>query len=68
MASKRKRVPGDVVLVDLGDGFHCYARVLEEGLFAFYDGRSEGSEPIEDIVNRPILFHVSVCVGNGSGG
>ena len=60
MNKRQKRVVGDIVRIDLGDGFHTYARVLEEGLFAFYDGRVNGELPVDRIVDLPILFQVGV--------
>src|ERR1700722_377969 len=54
----QKRVVGDIVRIDLGDGFHTYARVLEDVLFAFYDARVNVEMPIERIVSLPILFQV----------
>jgi Immunity protein 26 len=56
----QKRVPGDIVEIDLGDGSHTYARVLEEALFAFYDGRFNEELAQEEVVNLPTLFQVPV--------
>ena len=56
----QERVVGDVVRVDLGDGFHTYARVLSEALFAFYDGRITEELALERILALPILFQVPV--------
>lgn len=57
----QKRVVGDVVRINLGDGFHSYARVLEEGLFAFYGCRvSEEELSIDRIIASPILFYAAV--------
>lgn len=55
-----KSAIGDIVKIDLGDGLHCYARVLEEGLFAFYDCRVREERTIEQIIASPILFQVPV--------
>ena len=57
---KQKRVVGDIVRIDLGDGFHAYARVLDGALFAFYDCRVKEELPIDRIVRCPILFQISV--------
>lgn len=56
---QRRRV-GDIVKIDLGDGFHSYARVLEEALFAFYDTRTREDLAIDEILRRRVLFIVSV--------
>jgi hypothetical protein len=56
----QKRTVGDVVVIDLGDGFHTYARVLEEASFAFYDGRANEELTVDRIVTLPILFQVAV--------
>jgi hypothetical protein len=63
MTGKMKRQSeaiGDVVRIDLGDGFHTYARKLEEGIFAFYDCRVKEELPIDQIISCPILFQVPV--------
>lgn len=57
---KRRQLVGSVVRIDLGDGFHSYARVLEEGLFAFYDSRTEKDLLLDEIISRPVLFIVPV--------
>jgi Immunity protein 26 len=64
----RKRIAGDIIRVDLGDGFHTYARVLEEALFAFYDARVADELAIDRIIALPILFKITVmdkAVTNG---
>ena len=57
---RQTRQLGDIVRIDLGDGFHSYARVLEEALFAFYDSRTEQAPPIDKIIALPVLFIVPV--------
>ena len=59
-AKSQKRVIGDIVKINLGDGFHVYARVLAEASFAFYDNRVAEALPIDRIVASPILFWVAV--------
>ena len=59
-AEVQGRVAGDIVRIDLGDGFHTYARVLSEALFAFYDGRITDKLSIDQIIALPILFQVPV--------
>ena len=56
----QKRVVGDIVKIDLGDGSHNYARVLEEGQFAFYDGRINDEPTIDRIIALRVLFYASV--------
>jgi hypothetical protein len=57
---KQKRAIGDIVTVNLGDGFHTYARTLEEGMFVFYDCRVKEELPIDQGISCPILFQVPV--------
>lgn len=57
---RQERIVGDVVRINLGDGFHSYARVLPEALFAFYDSRSKQDVPIDKIITSPVLFQVPV--------
>lgn len=57
---RQKRTVGDVVKIDHGDGFHSYARVLDEATFAFYDCRTQDDLAVDSIVTRPILFQVPV--------
>lgn len=58
--ARQRRIVGDVVRIDLGDGTHTYARVLPEASFAFYDARSRGDLVVEDVVGKPVLFIVAV--------
>jgi hypothetical protein len=57
---RQKRVPGDIVRIDLGDGVHSYARVLSEAQFAIYDCKTERDLDRETIIASPILFYVAV--------
>lgn len=59
-AKRQKRVPGDVVRVDLGSGIHTYARVLNEAQFAIYDCKTEQELGVDAIVASRILFFVAV--------
>jgi len=56
----KKRNVGDVVKIFLGDGTHTYARVLLDASFAVYDSRVTEELPIEEVINRPVLFFVAV--------
>jgi Immunity protein 26 len=60
MAKRSQRTIGDVVRIDLGAGFHTYARVLQEAGFAFYDCRAQNEVPIAQVVASPVLFQIAV--------
>lgn len=51
---------GDILKIDLGDGFFSFARVLREPMIAFYGLRVESIPDIETILSTPILFKVPV--------
>ena len=55
-----KRTIGDVVKISLGDRTHTYARVLSDASFAVYDARETKELPLEEIIQRPVLFFVAV--------
>lgn len=58
----KRRLVGQVVKIDLKDGTCCFARVLDEPLFAFYEKRyGLNDDPsIEEICNLPIMFKLWV--------
>ncbi|WP_426757331.1 immunity 26/phosphotriesterase HocA family protein [Myxococcus sp. Y35] len=56
---QRRRV-GDVVAVDLGEGYTAFGQVLSEPLVAFYDLKSRDVPPVEEITVCPVLFVVNV--------
>jgi hypothetical protein len=60
VAKRQQRIAGDVVEVDLGDGSHTYARVLEEAMFAFYDCRTTEDLAVDAIIAGGILFIIPV--------
>ena len=60
MSNNQNRIVGDIARINLGDEFHVYARVLEEALFAFYDGRFSEELPVDRIIALPILFQIPV--------
>lgn len=63
MTTKRqKRVEGDVVKVDLGDGHHSYGRVLPAPTVAFYAIRASEEVPIREVLGSKILFKCWVMV------
>jgi hypothetical protein len=51
---------GDVLEIDLGDGWHSYARVSTDPLVLFYDLKTKDSIDIEEIVRLPIAFRIWV--------
>jgi hypothetical protein len=57
---RQRRRAGDVVRIDLGAGFHTYARVLPDPLFAFYDCRRVGEASMPEILASQILFRLAV--------
>ena len=57
---RQRQILGDVVRIDLGDGFHTYGQVLAEADFAFFDARLKEEIPVDQIVARPVLFIVAV--------
>jgi hypothetical protein len=59
MKRQRRRV-GDVLRIDLGAGFHTYARVLPDASFAFYDCRVVREASLPEILASQILFQIAV--------
>ena len=57
---RQRRKAGDVVRIDLGAGFHTYARVLLDAWFAFYDRRLVGEASLPEILASQILFRIAV--------
>jgi hypothetical protein len=57
---RQRRRAGDVVRIDLGAGFHTYARVLLDASFAFYDCRRVGEASLPEILASQILFRIAV--------
>lgn len=56
---KRWKV-GDIVKIDLENGYLSFGRVLESPLIAFYDIRTKETPPIEEIISSTVLFKVFV--------
>ncbi len=58
----QKWIPGAVVQIDLGNNTYGYGRIIKFGLMAFYDTLTPTScpPPIEEIINKPILFIIWV--------
>jgi hypothetical protein len=57
---RQRRRAGDVVRIDLGAGFHTYARVLPQASFAFHDCRLVGEASLPEILASQILFRIAV--------
>lgn len=60
MSTKKKRNAGDIVKIAISQDKHSYARALNGAMFAFYDYFGEINLNISNIVDRPILFQLSV--------
>jgi hypothetical protein len=65
---RQRRISGDVVRIDLGDGTHTYARVMAEACFAFYDSRTTADLDAPAVVASPVLFVVPVMDHAVTGG
>ena len=55
--SKYRLLEGDIVRIDLGDGWSGFGRKLAS-VWAFYDFRSRVETSVEEIFNKPVLFKV----------
>ena len=53
---------GDIIKIELNDCYSSFARVLEDPLVAFYDGKVKKDEDIslEKVISRPVLFKIWV--------
>lgn len=59
--SRQQRTIGGVLKIELGDGYHTYARILPDAAYAFYDSRTQKDiTDLNDIANKPILFITGV--------
>lgn len=56
----QRRTIGAVVRIALGDGTHCYAQVLPDADYAFFDLRAKADPEVDQIVSQPVLFTVAV--------
>jgi hypothetical protein len=57
---KQRRTIGAVVKINLGDGNHSYARILDKASFAIYDFMTKSEKTIDEITAKNILFIVAV--------
>lgn len=57
---KIKRVVGDVVRIALKNGKICYAVVLPNALFAFFDYFGSEVADTQEMVENPVLFKIFV--------
>lgn len=55
--SKYRLLDGDIVRIDLGEGWFGFGRKLAS-VWAFYDFRSREEMSPEDVLKRPVLFKV----------
>lgn len=61
MATRKiQRKIGDIVLIPLGDRGHSYAHVSTNPCIIFYDGIFESELSVDEIVQLPELFNLSV--------
>jgi hypothetical protein len=51
---------GNILKIDLGDGFFSFARVLREPIIAFYGIRTDKVPDMETIISSPVLFKIAV--------
>lgn len=61
-STRRRRIPGQVVEIGLGQGKRSFARVLESALFAFYDKLYDESERpnATEVICIPVAFKIGV--------
>lgn len=57
---KLRRNVGDVLSIPLADGTHCYAIVLPQARFAFFDYHGQEDIDVGEIVKRTVLFQLFV--------
>jgi hypothetical protein len=57
---KQKRSRGDIVQVDLGNGFYGFGQVLESPLMAFFNLKAKVVPPVKDVVEHEVAFAVWV--------
>lgn len=55
--SKYRLLEGDIVRIDLGDGWFGFGRKLAS-VWAFYDFRTREDVSAEDVIKQPVLFKV----------
>jgi len=65
---RKKGVIGDFLKIELGDGFHAYARLLDGSNFAFYNKRANCDIPLDEIKNMEIAFTIAVMGDAVKGG
>jgi hypothetical protein len=56
----QKRILGSILNIDLGNGYHSYARILKNAEYAFYDIKTNIDIEVDEIISKPILFILSV--------
>jgi hypothetical protein len=57
----QKRIIGSIVKIPLSEGYHAYARTLDEASFAIYDLKTnQDIMDLDHIISKPILFIIAV--------
>lgn len=61
-AKSFRRKPGQIVRIDLGQGYCSYARVLNEPLLAFHDVQYSAAQEVslEEVIGSPVAFTLFV--------
>lgn len=57
---RMKRVVGDVLKIDFGDGTHSYAQVSTDPLIIFFDCRTSEDLSVEEVAFLPVAFRLWV--------
>ena len=58
---RQKITPGSILKIDLGNGYHSYARIVTISSFAFYDCKTKtDNSDLNRIISCPILFITTV--------
>lgn len=66
--AKKQALTGDFMEIKLKEGVYCFARVLREPYFAFYDACSEDTQEVEELAARTVMFKLAVmnrALGSG---
>ena len=57
---KQRIIVGSIAKIDLGNGYHSYARILEKSSCAVYAIKTKEELNLKTIITSPILFIVAV--------
>ena len=62
---KKRLIQGTVIKIPIGDGFHCYGRLLTKPTWEVFDYRTkENATDIERITSQTVLF--TICIHTAS--